>query len=334
MTGTVRDRTAVRSGLLYVAGVLAVVLGLLLWWLVPGRGPAPEGRTTFATGVPTGVYARYGELLREGLARSAPGLKMDLVPSQGSVENLDMLASGAADFTIAQSDAVADYVAQRQGDGPVKLRACGRLYDDYMQLVVPASSTVGSARELRGLRVGMGAERSGVSLVAGRLLAAAGLDRDTDIEEVAAGIDRMPDMLAEGELDAFFWSGGLPTTAIQRLSIRTNIRLVQLGDLVSRLHAMEPGSRHYRAAVMPADAYPGVQQGRPVRTVAVANLLVTTERADTRVTEALTRAMINNRDHIGSEVHAAQKVDLRTAIYTSPLALHTGAERYYRKVKP
>ena len=44
--------------------------------------------------------------------------------------------------------------------------------------------------------------------------------------------------------------------------------------------------------------------------------------------------MIDSRDSIGSEVHAAQLVDLRTAIYTDPLALHEGAKRYYRSVKP
>jgi TRAP-type uncharacterized transport system substrate-binding protein len=44
--------------------------------------------------------------------------------------------------------------------------------------------------------------------------------------------------------------------------------------------------------------------------------------------------VIDSRDRIGSEVHAAQLVDLRTAIYTDPLELHDGARRYYRSVKP
>ena len=44
--------------------------------------------------------------------------------------------------------------------------------------------------------------------------------------------------------------------------------------------------------------------------------------------------VLNSRDQIGDKVHAAQKVDLRTAIYTAPLPLHTGASHYYRSVKP
>ena len=47
-----------------------------------------------------------------------------------------------------------------------------------------------------------------------------------------------------------------------------------------------------------------------------------------------TRTVIDSRDRIGREVHAAQLVDLRTAIYTDPLSLHEGAQRYYRSAKP
>ncbi|MGW7350526.1 TAXI family TRAP transporter solute-binding subunit [Streptomyces sp. NPDC054784] len=333
-SGAVRGaRALVRRRAVRAAGAVAVVLGLLLWWLLPSSDPAPSGNVTFATGVPTGVYARYGTLLQQRLGRDAPDLDLGLRASEGSVENIEMLVSGKADFTIAQSDAVADYL-DSGGEGAERLSACARLYDDYVQLVVPADSPVRSARDLRGLRVGTGEARSGVNLVAGRLLRAAGLDRERDLREEAIGIDRMPSLLAKGELDAFLWTGGLPTSAIEQLARHTRIRLVQLGDLVPRLQRMEPETRYYRPAVMPADAYPDVQQGEPVDTVAVSNLLVTTDRTDPDVAEAVTRSLINSRDQIGNEVHAAQKVDLRTAIYTDPLPLHTGAERYYRAVKP
>jgi TRAP transporter TAXI family solute receptor len=322
-----------RRSLLGAGAAAAVVFALLLWWLVPTGRSSPSGSVPFATGVPTGVYARYGSLLKERMDREMPDVDLRLLPSEGSVQNLDMVSSGKAAFTIAAADAVATY--RDDGEpGAKRLRACARLYDDYMQLVVPAGSAVRSAKDLKGLRVGVGQERSGVNLIAGRLLRAAGLDIEKDVEPVRVGIDRMPDMLRKGTLDAFFWSGGLPTNAIEDLASKTNIQLVQLGDLVPKLHALQPETRHYRAAVMPPDAYPGVQQGEPVRTVAVANLLVTTERTDTALTEGVTRAVLNSRDQIGEKVHAAQKVDLRTAIYTAPLPLHRGARDYYRSVKP
>lgn len=118
------------------------------------------------------------------------------------------------------------------------------------------------------------------------------------------------------------------------LSTSLDIRLVEIGeDLVEKLHRQRGASRYYRAAVMPADAYPKAQDSA-VQTIAVTNLLVTRVSADTELTERLTQTVIDSRDRIGGKVHAAQRVDIRTAIYTDPLDLHEGARRYYRSVKP
>ncbi len=310
----------------------ASVLALLLWWLLPSGGPSyPHRPISLATGVRDGVYETYGKLLKTDLRTALPGVRVDLVNTEGSVDNIERVVAGHADFTIAAADAVAAY----DGPGKSRLRACARLYDDYMQLVVPRDSPVRSARDLRGLTVGIGQSASGVNLIARRLLAAAGLDVRTDIKAVPVGIDEAPGMLLGGRLDAFFWSGGLPTAAITSMATPVDrIRLVQLGDLVGKLHAMGPQMQYYRQAVMPADAYPKAQEGRPVSTIAVANLLVTTDQANAGLVQRLTRAVIDSRDAIGKEVHAAQLVDLRTAVFTDPLPLHTGAERYYRSVKP
>ncbi|MBM9507175.1 TAXI family TRAP transporter solute-binding subunit [Actinacidiphila acididurans] len=327
LSGRVGRRRAVQIAL---ASGSALALGL--WWVLPSDGPSyPHRPISFATGVADGVYEKYGVLLKSDLVTALPGVDVRLVHTAGSVDNIERVVSGRSDFTIAAADAVADY----QGPGKGDLRACARLYDDYMQLVVPRDSKVRSARDLRGLRVGVGQAGSGVNLITRRLLTAAGLDIAKDITAYPVGIDQAPAMLLSGRLDAFFWSGGLPTAAVTAMATPVaRIRLVQLGDLVGRLHAMGPRMQYYRQAVMPADAYPKAQGGQAVATIAVANLLVTTDRADAGLVQRLTRAVIDSRDAIGKKVHAAQLVDLRTAVFTDPLPLHVGAARYYRSVKP
>ncbi|MFG2645519.1 TAXI family TRAP transporter solute-binding subunit [Streptomyces sp. NPDC048370] len=325
---------SVRRRLLQASAAVLVVCGLLVWWLVPFGTPAPSGRVTFSTGVPTGVYQRYGELLRQALATDLPDVSITLKNSEGSQQNLARLASGEADFTVATADTVAQYRRDLK-PGHDRLRGCARLYDDYVQLVVRKESAIRSVADLRGLRVGVGQEGSGVRLIADRVLAAGGLNPDAAVEPVSAGIDTMPDLLERGQLDAFFWSGGLPTQAVQALSERLPIRLVSLESaLVDKVHNVGESTRHYRSAVIPADAYARAQDGQPVKTLAVANLLVTTDATDPALVEGFTRTVINSRDGIGRKVHPAQLVDLRTAIYTEPLSLHEGARRYYRSVKP
>ncbi|MFF3176377.1 TAXI family TRAP transporter solute-binding subunit [Streptomyces sp. NPDC057900] len=322
-------RRSLRAG-----AALVVVLGLLLWWLFPLGDSTPTGSLSFSTGVRSGVYQRYGERLKGALAKDLPDVSIELQTSEGSQQNIARVATGKADFTIATTDAVATYLRDRK-PGAERLRGCVRLYDDYIQLVVDRGSEIRTVSDLRGKKVAVGQPGSGVRLVADRLMTAAGLDPVKDVTAVPAGIDTMPKLLKDGKLDAFFWSGGLPTTAVADLSDRLAIRLIPLeAPLIKQLQAAGGSTRYYRSAVMPADAYRNAQQGQAVPTVAVANVLVTTDRTDAAMTEAFTRTVIDSRDRIGREVHAAQLVDLRTAIYTDPLPLHEGAKRYYRSVKP
>ncbi|GHG32970.1 TAXI family TRAP transporter solute-binding subunit [Streptomyces zaomyceticus] len=325
---------AVRRRVLAVSATLLVVCGMLAWWLAPFGAPAPSGSVTFSTGVPSGVYQRYGKLLKQALAQDLPEVSITLTDSEGSQQNLARVASGKADFTIATADAVAQYQRERR-PGFERLRGCARLYDDYVQLVVRKGSAIQKVQDLRGLKVGVGQDGSGVRLIADRVLAAAGLAPVRDIQPVSMGIDTMPRLLERGELDAFFWSGGLPTAAVQELSERFPVRLLPLDTaLVDRLHDVGRSTRHYRSALIPADAYAKAQDGRQIETLAVANLLVTTAEADDDLVEGFTRTVIRSRDRIGNQVHPAQLVDLRTAVYTEPLPLHDGASRYYRSVKP
>jgi TRAP transporter TAXI family solute receptor len=311
-----------------------VTLGLLLWWLLPLGEETPSGTITFSTGTRAGVYQEYGELLREELAKDMPQLKVRLLTSAGSQENVERVATGKADFTIAAADAVDTY---RIDGKPVmdRLRGVARLYDDYVQLVVPPDSDIRSVADLKGKRVAIGLPNSGVRLIATRVLEAAGIDPEKDITPRSSdGIDTGPKRLGH-ELDAFFWSGGLPTGGLEQIAETSAFRFVPIdAGLVAKVHAQGDAAHFYRATNMPESAYPTIQNGDTVPTIAVSNLLITRKDMDPRLTEWLTRTVIKSRDGIGAHVHSAQLVDLRTAIYTNPLTLHAGARNYYRSVKP
>jgi TRAP transporter TAXI family solute receptor len=322
-----------RGTVLGGAAVCALVIGLLLWWLLPLGHTQPRGTVVFSTGVHTGVYEKYGELLKHEVDRDLPGVRMELRASEGSQENVARVATGKADFTIAAADAVEKY-REDEGEGADSLRGCARLYDDYLQLVDAESSGIHEVGDLRGKRVAVGQVGSGVRLIADRLLRTAGLDPQHDITPVDIGINKMNEHLEAGKIDAFFWSGGLPTASVRELSEKFPVRFVPLGDLVDELRHAGGEGRFYRTAVMPRDAYPAARNDGTVMTLAVANLLVTRDSLGPDLTEGVTRTVIASRDGIGQQVHAAQKVDLRTAIYTDPLELHEGAQQYYRSVKP
>jgi TRAP transporter TAXI family solute receptor len=310
-----------------IAGFLA--FGLLLWWLLPGEEP-PGGTIVFSTGSPGGVYEEYGTDLTGELAKDMPDLKVDLETSDGSQDNVARVASGEADFAIAAADAVESYAI----NNPKKaagLRGVARLYDDYVQLVVPRDSDIESVADLEGKRVAIGLDKSGVRLIATRVLEAEGINPAKDITPFAYGINKVNEL--GRTIDAFFWSGGLPTNGLKTLA-KSSFKFVPIkADFVAKLHTESAANRHYRPTNIPESAYDG-QDAYAVPTIAVSNLLITRKDLDPRLTEWLTRTVIRSRDDIGAKVHSAQLVDLRTAIYTSPLQLHEGAQRYYRSVKP
>ncbi|MEV3972157.1 TAXI family TRAP transporter solute-binding subunit [Streptomyces sp. NPDC050698] len=324
-----------RSRALQVGAAALVVLGLLLWWLRPWAEEPPGGTIKFSTGTRAGVYHEYGELLRTEIDKDMPDLNVRLMTSAGSQENVADVATGKADFAIAAADAVATYKLGNAPDAD-RLRGVARLYDDYVQLVVPPDSDIHSVADLRGKRVAIGLPDSGVRLIANGVLKAAGIDPQKDIKPSSDGIDTGPRRLGRG-LDAFFWSGGLPTDGLSRLAKKSSsaFRFVPIdATLVAKLHDQGGATRYYRATKMPESAYPTIQRGDPVATLAVSNLLLTRSDVDPRLTEWLTRTVLDSRDLIGATVHSAQLVDVRTAIYTDPLQLHVGAQRYYQSVKP
>ncbi len=318
-----------------VAAVLAVALALFaggLWLGSDDEEPYRGGPVSISAGVPSGVYYRYGQLL-------APRLEADLdVPvsvdaSAGSVDNVRRLLDGTHTLAIATADAVADLPPEERD----QLRAIARLYDDYVQLVVPVSSPVQTVADLRGRRVGIGPPASGVQLLAKRIMATADLDAHADVVPAEDGIGDAAAKLRDGRIDAFFWSGGLPTEAVRVLAEATDIRFVPLGDVAETLR--DRYQQVYREAVIPPDAYqigrtlPGVRQEVP--TVAVPNLLITRADADLGLIRRVTGTVMGGREAIGREVHAAQLVDPRTAILTfPPLPLHEGARLWYRSAKP
>ncbi|MEU9578616.1 TAXI family TRAP transporter solute-binding subunit [Streptomyces chilikensis] len=314
--------------------VVLVVLAVLLWWLLPlGRTP-PSGRMVFGTGTQAGVYHVYGQELRKDLAVDTPDLSVRLKESSGSRQNVAMVAVGTAQFAIAAADAVEEYKYSESSRAD-ELRGVARLYDDYLHVLVPAGSDVRRVSDLKGLRVGIGPNDSGVQLIAERVLAAAGLDPRDDVVRHLDGIDTGPDKLRRGEIDALFWSGGIPTRGLEDLAERFDYRFVPVdSDLVARLHQQGERYGHYRSTTMPESAYPRAMRGEPVETLAVSNLLITRADVDAELTEWLTRTVIRSRDEIGEKVHSAQLVDVRTAIDTYPVPLHRGAREYYRSVKP
>lgn len=321
----------VRLAALGPAG-LAAAGGCALTGAGDGRSKAS---LPIATGVADGVYSQYGRRLAGLIDRDLPGVRASVDVTTGSVDNLERLASGhdrlafvAADAAGTAASGPSPITAPVTRAASVPIRALARLYDDYVHLVVTGSSGFRSIEDLRRGRVSVGATGSGVELVARRVLTAAGLLRRGSLRQVRMGLEDSATALRTGRIDAFFWSGGLPTTGIAELARRLPLRLIPLGGLAPEIRRRY--GPYYRAAAIPRGTYLNVDEAQ---TLALANFLVGPASLDDGLARRVTEILIRDRDALAAAVPSAELLDVRNAVQTDPVPLHPGAMRYYRSIK-
>ena len=316
------------------AFVLAMLLLVPLFCSAAGspgdsalRDETGPDRIVITAGTTAGVYFAWATALAHELEKAHPSLSVVVLPSSGSLENLTRLADGQADLAVSANDAAETRNGRGSADGGSsagQLRAIARIYDDYYHVVVPSGSKIRSMTDLAGLKVAIGDPGSGTALIARRLLGLA----EVSVQEKELGIVDGLNALQKGDVDAVFWSGGVPTAAIQDAVKKMPIRLLGLGDLPRQMRATYGAV--YRPAAIPPGRYGITQQ---VDTLALANLLVTREDADPDMVTMVISTIFNRRAAIAAAVPAANQTDLRTAILTGGLELHPAAAKYYRQEK-
>jgi TRAP transporter TAXI family solute receptor len=306
----------------------ALSLGVLaLGGLLSSCGPDFAGlRVRIAAGTGGGVYYQLSQPLASAWAGQMGIRRPEVQLTAGSPDNLQRIKDGKADVGFSAADVAVS--ANRPGPGP-KLVALARIYDDYLHVVVRDDSPITSISMLRGRKVAVGSPDSGVEVIAKKLLAA-GLGSYDKVVPQNLGLTEALDALGSNEVDAVFWSGGLPTGAISNKNAKVKLRLLDIADVLPQ---MLHGNDVYRAATIPASTYQ-LDSGKPVTTLVVSNFLLVSSAMSDGEAEALVRGLFDARPALVAANRAALSIDVRPAIETAPLELHPGALRYYRSIKP
>lgn len=291
--------------------------------------PAPFGRLVIATGGNGGVYFRLGNALAEA-ARDRWAVPVEVMETAASVVNLRHIVDGRADVAFCTVDAAKLMLA---GQGPFRqpesVAALAWIYDDYLQIVVRAEDPIRTVADLRGRPVSTGADGSGTELVAERVLQAAGLHIDRDIKRRRLGATQSAVELTAGRIDGFFFTGGLPTPAIDDLAAQTGVRILSLtGELNTLLNGYD---EIYSARTIAPGFYHLDEQ---VTTIGIPNVLVVRDDMPDETARQLTALLFDAKPRLVAAHGEARRLDPRAAalgIY--PVPLHPGAAQFYRETK-
>lgn len=311
-----------------VAALAAVVTAAALIWTGAFRAePTPEPLSV-GTGPEGGVYFELGQTLQQLTHDSE--VPLDAHESAASEVNLNRLAAGEIDVAFSTSDVARLAVSGTPPfDEPLPVRALGRLYDQPTHLVVRADSEIAELPDLAGRTISVGAAGSGTRTQANRLLRVAELRESGALEKRSMDLQDSAHALESDQIDAFFWSGGLPSAAVTELAQRTPIRLVDLAEWTGPLGDLGEGP--YEDVPVPVDTYPGVPG---VRSVGVSSLLMVRADMPHETAEALTAEVFASRSDLVEGHPVIRELNERSAISTQPVDLHSGALDYYRSAKP
>src|SRR6478609_8241300 len=172
------------------------------------------------TGGTAGTYYPIGGLLANAIS-NPPQLVLTAQASNGSVANINSIASGALESGFSQADVA--YWAHTgtglfEGKGKLEdLRLLANLYPESIHLVAAKSANIKSVADLKGKRVSMDEPGSGTLVDSRIILAGWGL-KETDVKADFLKPNQAAERMRDGGLDAFFFVGGYPTSAITELA--------------------------------------------------------------------------------------------------------------------
>ncbi|GGN81611.1 C4-dicarboxylate ABC transporter substrate-binding protein [Actinoplanes lobatus] len=281
-------------------------------------------RIGIATGNATGVYFALGNAYAEQINAVGGNLQATAAETGASVQNIQQLVAGTYDVAFSLADTAADAV---NGTGSFtekqKVAALSRIHSNYTQVIVRKAAGISDVAGMKGKRVSTGSPKSGTEVIANRLLTAAGLQPDTDVQAQKLDLTKTVDGMKDGTIDALFWSGGLPTPGITDL-LTTGADQVEFLDITPLLPEMRRINEVYREGVIPAATY---RTPADVKTIVVPNVLLVREDLDPNVACVLTRTLFDRKAQLEQANAAAKEITLETARQTTPVTLHRGATK-------
>jgi TRAP transporter TAXI family solute receptor len=293
---------------------------------------AAQERVTIsiATGPTGGVYYPLGGGIANILSKYVPGYAVNAESTAGSVANLQLMHQQQSDMALSMADAALDGFTGRGkfSGGAVPVRTLMVAYPNRMHVVTVEGTGINTFADLKGKRVSTGAPNSATELMAFRVLEAMGLNQEKDIRRARLDPGKSSDAIKDRKLDAYFWVGGIPTSAVTDLGATpaTKLKLIDHADAVDAMN-QQYGQLYVRDTI-PATSYPG--QDRPNQVVTVWNLIVARADMPDQMAYTIVKTILEKRDELIQVHQEARNFDLTHQTQAaSPIPYHPGAVKYF-----
>ena len=295
---------------------IAVLAGLALWGLTYYVQPAPPKVVVMGTGAPDGAYHAYAQRYKSHLAKY--GITLELKPSAGAMENIDLLKARKDDVTVALVQGGLANAENAPG-----LVTLGSLFYEPTWLFYGGASKLRILNDLRGKRIAIGPPGSGTQALILKFLHEIKIAKSPTVLREIGGLEAAK-ALETGDVDAVFYVASINAPAVQRLLTApgVNIHSIERADAIVRRqrfftkHTLPQGAADLARNIPPRD----------VTLLAVTANLVAVEDIHPVIVDLLLEA--------AKEVHGGGGMFQRAGEFPAPrdldLPLAPDAERFYK----
>lgn len=281
-----------------------------------------------ATGGTSGTYYGFSGVVAQVLnEKLADTLNITVESTGASAANIDLVEMGGNQLAIVQNDVMYYAISgtdMYEGKAPYEnYSAVMSCYPEYVQIV--ANKSITSIDDLRGKKVSVGDAGSGVEFNARQILAAYGIDIETDITKNNQSFADSADSLKNGTIDAAFVVAGYPTTAISELASTYDFNLLAVDE--EHASALMGDYGFYTYGTIPAGTYGPVAEDVPA--VAVMATIIARNDVPEDTIYALIKGIFDNQEEIATAHAKGAELKLETAVSGIDIPFHPGATKYF-----
>ncbi len=280
-----------------------------------------------ATGGASGPYNVIGTSLAE-IYHKTYGVNSKTQTTGASVENLNLLKQNKVEMAFVMSDSLTEAI---QGTGSFKekisnVQQIAALYPNYVQIVASKKSGIQKLEDLKGKRIAVGAQNSGVEVNARTLLNGFGITYN-DVKVDYLGYAEAADALKGGKIDAAFLTSGIPNSSLMELQQGFDLQLVSIDP--NKVKEIAKNQSYFLSKVIPKGTYGNAED---IPTAAIMNALVVRSDLSEDDVYKLTKTFFDSLPTLVNSHQAATEISLETAQQGLVAPLHPGAKKYYDEV--
>jgi hypothetical protein len=292
---------------------------------------------SIVTGGTGGVWYPLGGAIGGVIGKYVPDTEATSEATTAAIDNMKLLGAGKAGMAFAY-----DYHVGWANDGKVpgipakhNIRLVMGFYEQPLHIVTKDGTGITSVVQLKGKHVSVGAPNSGTEEQAGYVLKALGIDWDKDFKREKLGAGESVAALKDGKIDAFFWSGAVPTGSIIDMASTRGIKMVLLpvgGETADRIMKANPGVFH--KTVFTKGSYAGVE--RDIDAIAITAVLQAMDTFPADRLYQILKAIFDNKAELAAVWKGANALTPQKAVgQVTPDALkylHPGARKYFTEM--